>query len=147
MQEGEKNTLGSTAPFQGERWVQMLKTWAVTPGQTQPPLFTDPSLFPDDGPKTVQDVIYTLPLVKTAHPDKRPALVGMLAATLARALNDQHSRRHYCRLIWDAYGETIEGRGGLQVLAAHLARIDTDRQEWSDLHNPAALLTARRRTA
>lgn len=146
-QNTEKNMHGSTTPHAEAHWLDTLKAWAVTPGWTKPPLLNDPCIISDEGPQTVQDVIFTLSLVETAHRDKRPALVGILAATLARCLNDKHSHRHYCRLIWDAYTATIEGRAGLQVLAAQLARIDTDRQEWSELRKPAALLTARMQSA
>jgi len=69
----------------------------------------------------------------------------LLGAALARQLHDQHSRRWYCRLIWDAYAASVEGRAGLQQLAAQLARLDADRREWGGLRNPAALLVARLR--
>ncbi|WP_133161879.1 hypothetical protein [Deinococcus koreensis] len=94
----------------------------------------------------MQDVIYLLPTVAEAHVTKRAALVGILGAALARALNDEHSRRWYCRLIWNAWSAEIQGRGGLQVLAAQLARLDVDRQEWGELRQPAALLACRVKT-
>lgn len=144
-QEGKKKLRGSTSPTQGGAWVQVLKDWAVTPGTANTPLDDDPRNFPPEEARTVQDVVYALPLVLDAHPTKRAALVGMLGAALARQLHDQHSRRWYCRLIWDAYAATVEGRQGLQQLAAQLARLDADRREWEGLRNPAALLVARLR--
>jgi hypothetical protein len=131
--------------------LEQLKTWAVTPGQVQDPLFSDPRISnPDElagAVQTVQDVIYLLPTVAETHADKRAALVGILSAALARALNDQHSRRWYCKTIWAAWTTELEGRGGLQVLAAQLARLDVERQEWGTLRRPAALLNARLRAA
>ena len=144
-QESQKNMPGSTSPTHGGAWLQVLKDWAVTPGTHKNPLEDDPGIFPPAEPRTVQDVVYALPLVLDAHPTKRAALVGMLGATLARQLRDQHSRRWYCRLIWDAYAASVEGRAGLQQLAAQLARLDADRREWGGLRNPAALLAARLR--
>jgi len=144
-QEGKKKLRGSTTPTQGGAWVQALKDWAVIPGTANTPLDDDPRNFPPEEARTVQDVVYALPLVLDAHPTKRAALVGMLGAALARQLRDQHSRRWYCRLIWDAYAASVEGRHGLQQLAAQLARLDADRHEWGGLRNPAALLVTRLR--
>ena len=144
--EGKKKLRGSTSPTCGGAWVQALKDWAVTPGTTSDPLEDDPRNFPPEEARTVQDVVYALPLVLDAHPTKRAALVGMLGSALARQLHDQHSRRWYCRLIWDAYAASVEGRQGLQQLAAQLARLDADRREWGGLRNPAALLVTRLRS-
>ncbi len=143
---------GSTpALVRAQYLLDQLKTWAVTPGQVQDPLFSDPRIYtPDElagAVKTVQDVIYLLPTVAEMHADKRAALVGILGVALARALNDQHSRRWYCKTIWAAWTTELEGRGGLQVLAAQLARLDVERQEWGTLRRPAALLNARLRAA
>jgi hypothetical protein len=125
-----------------DQWLNLLAAWAVTPGSvTDTPLFPDPC----NSPGTLQDAAHMLPLVATAHPDKRPALVGMIASALARALDDQHSRRFYCRTVWDAWTAEVEGRAGLQVLAAQLARLDADRREWAGLKRPGALLAARLR--
>ena len=88
-----------------------------------------------------------LPMLATAHPSKRPGLVGLMASTLAHALNDAHSRRWYCRTIWNAWTDELEGRAGLQVLASMLARLDADRTEWPDLRRPGALLASRLRVA
>jgi len=145
LQEGQKKRRGSKLPREQGRFLDQIKEWAVTPGTRKDPLGDDPRLFPPAEPRTVQDVVYALPLVLDAHPTKRAALVGMLGAALACQLHDQHSRRWYCRIIWDAYHASVEGRQGLQALAAQLARLDTDRREWVGLRNPAALLVARLR--
>ncbi|WP_191242386.1 hypothetical protein [Deinococcus ficus] len=121
-------------------WKILLSRWAVEPGCTSPPVT---SSDPCNGPATVQDVAYMLPLLATAHPDKRPALVGVMASTLAHALRDPHSRRWYCRLIWSAWKDETEGRNGLQQLAAQLARLQADLIEWPALRSPGALLASR----
>lgn len=150
--DDESYIRGSTpAQVRGQYLLDQLKAWAVTPGQVQDPLFSDPRISsPDElagAVQTVQDVIYLLPTVAETHADKRAALVGILGAALARALNDQHSRRWYCKTIWAAWTTELEGRGGLQVLAAQLARLDVERREWGTLRRPAALLNARLRAA
>jgi hypothetical protein len=119
-----------------------LKAWALFPGQTHiDPLKIDCK----DSLGTVLDVVYALPSVSEAHPTKRAALVGVLGAALASLLGDQHSRRYWCRVIWDAWRDEIEGRSGLQLLQAQLSRLEADRREWRELRNPAALFAARLR--
>ncbi len=134
--------LQGSDPIDRGAWFQMLQNWAVTPGSTN-----DDPLVPDHCrlPGTLQDAAYALPLLASAHPDKRPALVGMLASALAHALEDQHSRRFWCKVIWNAWTDETEGRAGLQVLAAQLARLDADRREWPGLKRPGALLVSRLR--
>lgn len=148
----EKNMRGSTAhPMKAQYLKDQLKAWAVTPGQVQDPLFADPRIFSaeelEEAVKTVQDVIYLLPTVAESDANKRAALVGILGTALAHALEDDHSQRWYCKAIWKAWNAEVEGRGGLQVLAAQLARLDVDRHEWGGLKRPAALLNARLRAA
>ena len=153
--DDEKNTEGSqdlTGRVQSELREQ-LRRWAVIPGNitTENPLNADPAVFSPEEVAArlngVQDVVYLLPTLTEAHVSKRAALVGILGAALARALNDQHSRRWYCKTIWAAWTTELEGRGGLQVLAAQLARLDVERKEWGTLRRPAALLNARLRAA
>ncbi len=60
----------------------------------------------------MSDVVYLLPVLLDAHPTKRPALVSLMVSTLAHALHDPHSRRWYCRLIWNAWTAEVEGRAG-----------------------------------
>jgi hypothetical protein len=120
-----------------------LKAWAVTPGNLNSPVACSADMTGTDTLNSVQDVVYTLPLLAEAHPAKRAQLVGLLASALAHALDDRHSRRWYCSLIWNAWAAEVEGRRGLGVLAAQLARLDADTREWVDLRRPAALLAAR----
>lgn len=123
-------------------WKILLQRWAVTPGHTDSPLS---SSDPCTAPRTLQDVAYTLPLVIEAHPDKRAALVGILASQIAHLLHDQHSRRWYCSLIWTAYRAELEGRPGLQLLAAQLLRLASDLREHPGLRTPGSWLAARLR--
>ena len=90
-------------------------------------------------------MVYLSPTVLEAHPNKRGVLVDILSATLARVLNDEHSQAYYAKAIWQACRASAEGRAGLQVLAAQLARLDVDRREWAKLRRPAALLASRLR--
>jgi hypothetical protein len=150
--DDENKMQGSTNISITSRYLrQQLQAWAVTPGHVKPPLIHDPCIFDpdelDEAIETVQDVIYLLPTVAEAHPQKRAALVGILGAALARALDDQHSRAWYCKTIWKAWAAGVEGRAGLQILAAQLARLEVDRQEWSGLKRPAALLAKRLKAA
>ena len=125
---------------QDTEWNDLLRHWAVTPGSTEPPVCSDPCR---SGPGSLQDVVYLLPLLSDAHPDKRPALVGMMASTMSHALRDPHSRRYWCKAIWNAWRAELEGRAGLQVLAAQVARLSADLKEWPDLRRPGALLASR----
>jgi hypothetical protein len=150
--DDENKMQGSTDISTTTRYlIRQLQTWVVTPGQVNPPLNHDPCIFdPDEleeAIQTVQDVIYLLPTVAESHPSKRAALVGILGTALATALDDQHSKAWYCKTIWKAWAAGVEGRAGLQILAAQLARLDVDRQEWSELKRPAALLAKRLRSA
>ena len=128
---------------QETEWKILLQQWSVTPGSTEPPVCFDPCR---SGPGTLQDVVYLLPLLSSAHPDKRPALVGMLASVMSQALRDPHSRRYWCKAIWSAWRAELEGHAGLQVLAAQVARLSADLKEWPDLRKPGALLASRLRT-
>jgi hypothetical protein len=133
--------------------LEQLRRWAVIPGNvtTQNPLKHDPAI--NDAAEAerllngVQDVVFLLPTLLEAHKSKRAALVGMMGAALARDLKDSHSRLYYCKVIWQAWQAEIEGRDGLQALAAELQRLEVDRREWKGLRRPAALLAARLRAA
>ena len=138
-----KSLTGSDPDRSLESWRATLQAWAVTPGSaTSTPLFSDSV----NSPATVQDVVYMLPMLATTHPSKRPALVSLMASTLASSLNDTHSRRYWCKAIWNAWRAELEGRAGLQVLAAQVARLSADLKEWPDLRKPGALLASRLRT-
>lgn len=153
--DGEKNTAGSEflkAQVQAELREQ-LRRWAVIPGNVtlENPLNPDPAVFSPEEVAArlngVQDVVYLLPTLAEAHSSKRAALVGIMAATIAHDLNDQKSKAYYCKIIWQAWQDELEGRSGLQHLAAQLQRLEVDRREWKELRNPAAVLAARLRAA
>lgn len=123
-----------------------LKTWVVNPGNVKTPLLCSWDMAAENGPGRVQDIkeiVYRLGELPAVHPTKRAGLVGRLASSLAGALDDRHSRRWYCAVIWEAFRTEGEGRGGLQVLMAALLRLDADRREWEGLRSPGALLAFR----
>lgn len=120
-------------------WIKLLQNWSLRGSFTKPPLEADS----DIGPNTVQDVIYTLPLLADLPPRDQPALVSACAAALAHDLNDEHSRRFYARVIWDALEAERSGVAALQPLAALLTRLEADMREWAGLRRPAALLASR----
>lgn len=153
--DGEKNTEGSqdlTGRVQAELREQ-LRRWAVIPGNitTENPLNADPAVFSPEEVAArlngVQDVVYLLPTLTEAHVSKRAALVGIMASAIAKDLGDEGSRRYFCKIIWQAWQDELEGRSGLQHLAAQLQRLEVDRREWKELRNPAALLAARLRVS
>ena len=153
--DGEKNTEGSqdlTGRVQAELREQ-LRRWAVIPGNItlENPLNADPAVFSPEEVAArlngVQDVVYLLPTLTEAHVSKRAALVGIMASAIAKDLGDEGSRRYFCKIIWQAWQDELEGRSGLQHLAAQLQRLEVDRREWKELRNPAALLAARLRAA
>lgn len=117
-----------------------LKAWALVPGNVKSPLSVGVRA---DAPANLAELSHALTDLVHVHPARRAEQVGTLASGLARALDDRHSRRWYCGLLWRALEGEQEGRAGLQVLAAALARLDADRAEWGALRNPAALLAHR----
>ncbi len=122
-------------------WLRALQNWAAVPGlASDPPLVPDPVNRP---PGTLRDAAHALPLVATAHPTKRSALVGLIASTISHALHDQHSRRYWFSAVYASWAAELEGRAGLQVLQAQLMRLDADLREWPNLKRPAALLVSR----
>lgn len=123
------------------RIFQVLQDWAVTGSFTDNPFWTDS----DMGSNTVLDVVYTLPLLGDVPTQHRAALVGKLATTLAHGLNDHHSAAWYASLIWRALHAERDGLTALQPLAALLARLWTDCEEWPALQRPGALLASRLR--
>ncbi|MBB6018890.1 hypothetical protein [Deinococcus radiopugnans] len=147
--EGSPDPVGQMQAEMSEQ----LRRWVVIPGNvtTQNPLKADPAI--NDAAEAerllqgVQDVVHALPALLEAHKSKRAALVGMMGAALARDLKDAHSRLYYCKVIWQAWQAEIEGRDGLQALAAELQRLEVDRREWKGLRRPAALLASRLRAA
>ncbi len=151
----EKNMSVSTDPPEGgaadlhPTALACLRAWAVTAGgpnfDCTAPRYIDTDIFPAEGGNTVQDVIYGLPVLMALAPPERRLAVHETAISLASALNDEHSRAYYARLVWEAIRAEGNGTKGLQHLAAALARLEVDRREWPELRNPAALLTTRLR--
>ncbi|MBB5366307.1 hypothetical protein [Deinococcus humi] len=92
-------------------------------------------------------MVFLLPTLLEARKSRRAALVGIMGTALARDLKDTHSRLYYCKVIRQAWQAEIEGRSGLQALAAQLQCLEVDRREWKDLRSRAALLAARLRAA
>lgn len=134
-------TLQQSVTQKDTEWYQLLRDWAVSPGNTQ----LNPVVSNDCCTRlnTVQDVVCNLHLIAGCHASKRAGLIGMMGAALARVLGDVQSRRWYCALLWEAWRAEREGRAALQVLGAQLARLCADRAEWTGLRNPGALLAAR----
>lgn len=145
----EKNSSGSTGPIsEQEELRRQFKRWAVLPGgiYKQTPLSDfDPELFAQQELNTVPDVAEQLPLVLLAHPARRADLVGLLGHTLSRILKDNHSAAYWCKLIWQAYNEDLEGRNGLTRLGDRLRRLAADLVEYQGINNPAAWFAARER--
>ena len=122
-----------------KKLIQVLELWAVTSAFTKPPLLTDY----ERAPNTVQDVIYTLPLLAEFDGQTRAKLVSSLADALAHSLNDHHSRAFWASKLWQALQAEDAGISALSALAALLARLQADMAEWPELRKPAALFVAR----
>jgi hypothetical protein len=125
-----------------------LKTCAVSPYNLKAPVVCSADISGSaglDGVQDVRELSYRLGELVNLPTEKRAEGVGRMASALASALDDLHSRRWYCSLLWQGLQAEQEGRGGLGVLAAALARLQVDRCEWSELRNPAALLAFRLR--
>jgi hypothetical protein len=141
--------MSSLHPDQRKKAVDAaLQTHTVSPFSQKAPVVGSADISGAAGLDAVQDVrelSYRLGELVNVHPTRRAETVGRMASALASALDDQHSRRWYCSLIWQGLQAEQEGRGGLGVLAAALTRLQVDRGEWSDLRNPAALLASRLR--
>lgn len=77
------------------------------------------------------------------HVRHRARRVGQLASAMCAALGEPERRRYWCRVIWEAYRASIEGRSGLQVLAAQVARLAADLKEGAPWRSPGAVLASR----
>jgi hypothetical protein len=123
-----------------------LEQWSVNPENLSSLVVCSTDIFGQADIKAVPDVknlAYRLSELAHLHSDKRSEAVGRLASALAQAMNDPHSRRWYCSLLWIALREEWEGRAGLSILASALIRVQVDQNEYSGLRNPAALLNSR----
>lgn len=121
--------------------LEALQQWAVNPSSDNIPLLVDRT-FSEASREAVQDVVYSLPLLAELRGNQLVEGIGRAASEIAHALNDQHSRRYWCALLWAA-----TRNGTLSHLSAQLLRLLTDLIEWPDLKNPGAVFAARRASA
>ncbi len=124
-----------------ERQFHLVKQWAVNPNLK----FTSLSLertFQAEQKKSVQDTVYSLPLLGELGGPRLASAIGSAAATISHALGDGHSRRFWCGLLWAATrNDSLEG------FSAQLLRLLADVGESAELRNPGALFAARLRSA
>jgi CRP-like cAMP-binding protein len=123
------------------RQEHVLKQWAVNPNSK----FTSLSLertFQAEQKMSVQDVVYSLPLLACMSDLERAGAIGNAASAISQALNDGHSRRFWCGLLWAA-----TRNNSLEGFSAQLLRLLADVGESSELRNPGALFAARLRSA
>ena len=116
---------------------------AAIPGQNHPPL----SSSDISASAALASVAGALSGLWHVHHKKRARAVGHLASQIAAALGEHDRRRYWCRVIWDALTAQNEMRGGLQVLAAQLLRLEADMREGAPWKNPGAVLAARLKAA
>ena len=122
-----------------DKQLHVLQQWAVNPSQCLDPLSVERT-FDEPQRESVQDVVYSLPLLTDLSGPQQVEAIGRAASEIAHHFHDQHSRRYWCALMWVAVRN-----GTLEVLAAQILRLLVDVQEWPDLRNPGALLAARMR--
>jgi len=128
-----------------EEKYQAARARAANPGvdvQNHPPL---PSSDNCDH-ASLKAVVERLGEIWHLHPSKRPRAIGLLASQIARVLREPERRLYWCKVIWDALKSQNELRGGLQVLAAQIARLEVDLREGAPWRNPGAVLAARLKT-
>ncbi len=124
-----------------ERQFHLVKQWAVNPNLK----FTSLSLertFQAEQKKSVQDTVYSLPLLGELSGPRLAEAIGNAAATISHALGDGHSRRFWCGLLWAA-----TRNDALKGFSAQLLRLFADVGESAELRNPGALFAARLRSA
>lgn len=128
-----------------EEKYQAARARAANPGvdaQNHPPL---PSSDNCDH-ASLKAVVERLGEIWHLHPSKRPRAIGLLASQIARVLCEPERRLYWCKVIWDALKSQNELRGGLQVLAAQISRLEVDLREGAPWRNPGAVLAARLKT-
>lgn len=128
-----------------EEKYQAARARAANPGvdaQNHPPL---PSSDNYDH-TSLKTVVERLGEIWHLHPSKRPRAIGLLASQIARVLLEPERRLYWCKVIWDALKSQNELRGGLQVLAAQISRLEVDLREGAPWRNPGAVLAARLKT-
>lgn len=92
------------------------------------------------GLDTVSDALCGLMAVHVRHRARR---VGQLASGMCAALGEPERRKYWCRVIWEALRDSVEGRAGLQGLAAQVSRLAADLAEGAPWRNAGAILAAR----
>lgn len=124
-----------------ERQFHLIKEWAVNPNMKITSLSLERT-FQAEQREDVQDVVYSLPLLSELTGPALAQAIGRAASEIAHALNDSHSRRHWCGLLWAATrSDSLEG------FSAQLLRLLADVGESAELRNPGALFAARLRSA
>lgn len=87
----------------------------------------------------VSDAVSSLSLLADSPPSERRDLIHQLAGWLSEGLNDSHSFRWWCGLLWRCCG-SWEQIGALQ---AQLSRLLADLVEWDGVRSPGAWFAAR----
>lgn len=88
---------------------------------------------------TPQELVWSLQAVLSEHPQRRGEIVEQAARTLARLFRDDHSRAHYCRVLWRAIEAEFKGLPAFRQLEAAMLRTLITMQE-IDLQRPGAYL-------
>jgi len=101
------------------------------------------SFSPEKRFRSLQDTIYTLPLLVDCDYRERPKLVSALSSALAHALKDHHSQSWYAKILWEALAAEDAGIPAIQPLSALLSRLSVDRREWTDIRNAGSLFASR----
>jgi hypothetical protein len=83
----------------------------------------------------------------SVHARHRARRVGQLASAMCAALEEPERRRYWCRVIWEAFRASGEGRSGLQGLSAQVARLAADLKEGAPWRSPGAVLASRLKEA
>ena len=128
---------------QTEGYRQALESWPMRCLRPLPPVDDVGVPQPSEG---LLEVAYRLGDLHHVHPTRLQEAVTEIATALALALHDPAGRAWYCKLLHEGLEAERQGRAGLAVLAAQLVRVHHDVQDWTELRNPAALLTSRLRT-
>ncbi|WP_027483666.1 hypothetical protein [Deinococcus pimensis] len=143
-EDGPKEVREPVSCETGRSSINCLLYWALPETQSNP-LVKEGSLTSPDAPRTPDtpttptDVVWTLQAVLSAHPQHRREAVQKAATHLARLLRDQHSTRHYYRVLWRATTAEFQGVPAFRQLQHALQRVLIATTEL-DVHHPGALL-------
>ena len=120
-----------------EKQIYILHLWAVNPNIKSIPLSLERT-FEKCQRRSVQDVVYSLPSLADLGGQHLADAISQAAAEIAHHLNDQHSFRYWCSMLW-----TATKHGLLEAAAAQLQRLVIDLLEWEGLRSPGAVFVAR----